>query len=58
MITLAREMNLRVIAEGVETADEVGILTENGCEAFQGYYVARPMAFDDLFDWVAKPPNS
>ncbi|RBP28331.1 PAS domain S-box-containing protein/diguanylate cyclase (GGDEF)-like protein [Marinobacter pelagius] len=58
MITLAREMNLRVIAEGVETAEEVEILTENGCEAFQGYYFARPMAFDALVDWIAQSQKS
>lgn len=52
VITLAREMDLKVIAEGVETEDQVRFLTENGCEAFQGYYFAKPMSLDDLVTWM------
>ena len=58
VITLAREMDLRVIAEGVETREQVETLSRNGCEAFQGYYFARPMAFDDLINWLAVEPST
>ncbi|MCG7199182.1 EAL domain-containing protein [Marinobacter pelagius] len=54
VITLAREMDLRVIAEGVETEEQVRFLSENGCRAFQGYYFARPMPFDDLVEWCSE----
>lgn len=52
VITLAREMDLKVIAEGVETEEQVRFLSDNGCEAFQGYFFAKPMAYDDLVDWI------
>ncbi|MFO7529132.1 MAG: EAL domain-containing protein [Marinobacter sp.] len=52
VITLAREMDLNVVAEGVETADELEKLKEFGCGAFQGYYFARPMPFADLVQWI------
>lgn len=54
VISLAREMDLRVIAEGVETKEQVEFLSENGCRAFQGYYFARPMPFDDLVEWSSR----
>ncbi|RBP30024.1 PAS domain S-box-containing protein/diguanylate cyclase (GGDEF)-like protein [Marinobacter pelagius] len=54
VITLARELDLKVIAEGVETEEQVRFLSGNGCEAFQGYYFARPMAFDDLVEWSSQ----
>jgi diguanylate cyclase (GGDEF)-like protein len=40
---LARALDLAVIAEGVETAEQVVRLHEVGCEYVQGYYFARPM---------------
>jgi len=54
VITLAREMDLKVIAEGVETKEQVEFLSKNGCRAFQGYYFARPMPFDDLVEWSSR----
>jgi diguanylate cyclase (GGDEF)-like protein/PAS domain S-box-containing protein len=43
IITLARKMNLRVIAEGIETARQVERLGELGCEYGQGYYFSQPL---------------
>ena len=40
---LARWMNLSVVAEGVETRDQLVRLREIGCDYVQGYYFARPM---------------
>ena len=40
---LARWMNLSVVAEGVETRDQLARLREIGCDYVQGYYFARPM---------------
>ena len=52
VITLAREMGLHVVAEGVETEEQFSYLKSHGCEAFQGYYCAKPMEFDNLVDWI------
>lgn len=48
MIAMARELQLKVVAEGVETAAEFELLKQFGCHAFQGFYLARPMPFADL----------
>ncbi len=42
-ITLARALDLRVVAEGVETRAERDVLVGLGCELAQGYYFGRPM---------------
>jgi diguanylate cyclase (GGDEF)-like protein/PAS domain S-box-containing protein len=44
VIALGRSMNLKVIAEGVETAEQQQLLTELGCHSIQGYYLARPLS--------------
>lgn len=51
IINMARELSIRVIAEGVETMDTVNFLREAGCDTVQGYVFAKPMpltAFEDL----------
>jgi EAL domain-containing protein (putative c-di-GMP-specific phosphodiesterase class I) len=41
------------VAEGVETRDDWGTVARLGCEIAQGYFIARPMAGEDLNDWYA-----
>jgi EAL domain-containing protein (putative c-di-GMP-specific phosphodiesterase class I) len=43
IIMLARKMNMRVIAEGIETTRQVERLSELGCEYGQGYYFSQPL---------------
>jgi len=42
IITLAHNLGLKVVAEGVETEEQAKQLTELGCELAQGYFFARP----------------
>jgi EAL domain-containing protein (putative c-di-GMP-specific phosphodiesterase class I) len=42
IIRLCRELSMRVVAEGVETAQELACVSELGCDFIQGYYIARP----------------
>lgn len=43
LINLARDLGLRVVAEGVEHASQATFLAEHGCDQFQGYLVSRPL---------------
>ena len=43
IIDIGRSLNIRVVAEGVETAEHIRILRDLGCDALQGYALARPI---------------
>ena len=42
IISLAHSLKLKVVAEGVETQDQLAFLRHHGCDEMQGYYFARP----------------
>jgi EAL domain-containing protein (putative c-di-GMP-specific phosphodiesterase class I) len=44
IIRLAHALKLRVVAEGVETLEQVAFLRENGCDEIQGYVISKPVA--------------
>jgi len=48
IITLAKQLGMPAITEGVETVEQVEFLSEMGCEMFQGYYFAKPMSVLDF----------
>ncbi|MBQ1907244.1 MAG: EAL domain-containing protein, partial [Firmicutes bacterium] len=48
IVKLAGELGMNVIAEGVETLDQVNSLTAMGCHAFQGYYFSRPIPLSEF----------
>ena len=48
IITLSKKMNMTVVAEGVETLQQVDMLAEMGCEIFQGYYFSKPISVPDF----------
>jgi EAL domain-containing protein (putative c-di-GMP-specific phosphodiesterase class I) len=53
IIRLANNLHLRVIAEGVETAEEMAALAARRCDEVQGYYFAKPMPAEELSRWWA-----
>lgn len=53
-INIAHDFGLTVIAEGVETAEELAMLKTWGCNEVQGYYFARPMAPEDLYPLLVR----
>lgn len=48
IIGMARSLNLRVIAEGVETVEQLNLLRKFGCHIMQGYYFSRPIPAADF----------
>ncbi len=61
ILGLSEELGIQVIAEGVETQLQASELERLGCEIGQGYFYARPMAFDDAIELLraqqANPPS-
>jgi len=53
-INLAHALNLKVVAEGIETKEQKDLLTILGCDKAQGYYFAKPMPLKELTAWLAK----
>ena len=52
LISLAKSLNVGVLAEGVECAEEMDWLKQAGCDAVQGFYLARPMPHDEAVKWA------
>ena len=52
IIAMSRALHLDVIAEGVETDEQLALLQREGCHDCQGYYFARPMAAADFAQWL------
>lgn len=52
IIMLAKQLNLEVIAEGVETEQQMAFLQSAGCSMMQGYYFSKPISRADLDLWL------
>jgi EAL domain-containing protein (putative c-di-GMP-specific phosphodiesterase class I) len=48
MINLAHNLHLEVVAEGVETAEQLALLREFGCDQVQGYLISKPLPLNEL----------
>jgi len=48
IIAMAESLHMTTVAEGVETAGQLGFLTSNRCDAIQGYLFSRPLPFDEM----------
>ena len=54
IITMAHELGMKVVAEGVETAEQRDLLIAAGCDYGQGYLFARPMAVAEFEAWLSQ----
>jgi EAL domain-containing protein (putative c-di-GMP-specific phosphodiesterase class I) len=57
IIELARVLGMDVVAEGIETEDQLQLLKEMGCRFGQGYLFATPLPADKIEELLASPDN-
>ena len=58
IIALGKAMELELVAEGVETDQQYAIVRRLGCDLVQGYFIARPMPADELWNWCQRRNDS
>lgn len=52
IILMAHRLHIKVVAEGVETKDQLKLLKEMGCDIIQGYYYSKPIPSSKLMDFL------
>ena len=56
---MAHSLGLEVVAEGVETEEQIKFLRHHRCDTIQGYNIARPLVPEQFAEWVlAHQPNN
>ena len=48
VIDLAKKLNMKIVAEGIESREQVDFLTEQECDLIQGYFFAKPMPISEF----------
>ena len=54
IIDLSHHLKMKVVAEGIENAEQLALLKSLGCDYAQGYYLGRPMSAEDLIQHIQK----
>ncbi len=54
IISMAKTLKLHVVAEGVETQEQLDILKKNGCETFQGYLFSEPLTKEQFIKYISE----
>ena len=54
IIDMAKDFNIKTVAEGVETKEQVDILKNMGCDMAQGYYYSKPLNLEDFVVFLQK----
>jgi len=50
VIDLAKKLNMKIVAEGIESREQVDFLIEQECDLIQGYYFSKPMALEEFVE--------
>jgi len=58
VIGLGRGLNLPVVAEGVETEDQLAFLSREACDEVQGYLIGRPGPIENYAETVGRPQEA
>ncbi len=54
LIVMGKKLNMKIVAEGVETQQQLTFLQQNQCDFVQGYFYAKPMSFDDFVEFLRR----
>ncbi len=54
IISLAHSLNLKIVAEGVETERQIQVLKERGCDVIQGYLLSQPLPAEEATKLLTK----
>lgn len=54
ILTMAEQLKIETLAEGVETAGEHAMLSQLGCDHVQGFGIARPLPFEETIAWYER----
>ncbi len=57
IITLAHSLGVHVVAEGVETSEQLAFLCQHKCDLMQGYYFSKPLPIDVFTDFIKDKPR-
>jgi len=49
VISMAHNLNINVVAEGIETREQLDFLNGSGCDEVQGYFISRPIPAEEMF---------
>ena len=52
-LRMAHQLQMQVVAEGIEDQDDWNFLSHLGCDVGQGYFIARPMPAADVVGWIS-----
>jgi EAL domain-containing protein (putative c-di-GMP-specific phosphodiesterase class I) len=58
IIKMAHSMKMKVIAEGVDTENQLAFLKQNNCDQIQGYHFCKPLPVDELSRFLQKEENN
>ena len=58
VINVARELNMKVTQEGVETIDQLEMLKKMGCQVIQGYHYSAPLRLSDYIEFIEKKSHN
>lgn len=53
IVLIAKQLNMNVIAEGVEYQEQIDVLNEIGCDTIQGYYYSKPVQSDEIGEMLS-----
>ncbi|MCV6612847.1 MAG: EAL domain-containing protein [Amphritea sp.] len=52
IVSMARSLQMDVVAEGVETAQQLALLADRGCDYMQGFYLSKPLPADQFRNYI------